>query len=116
MKDLSEELDELLYVPCDPDGQLLDAAEGSLEGLTVSERWLQSDLALHVHLRVRSRCGESQAQDLCLVFVKKGVEGLFVLQEMRGGVPSDGVPDRLYRREKHLAVKGTVLVNVGKQG
>src|SRR5687767_445384 len=107
-----EVLNELLYEPCDPDGQLLDAAKGSLEALTVSERWLQSDLALHVHLRVRSLCGEPQAQDLCLAFVKEGIEGRSVLQEMRGGVPCDGIPHRLYRREKLLAVNGSVLVNI----
>jgi hypothetical protein len=110
-----EELNELLYEPCDPDGQLLDATEGGLESLTVSERWLKSDLAFHVHLRVRSCCGEPQAHDLCLAFVKEGVEGYSVLQEMRGGVPSDGVSDRLYRRINELPVKGAVLVNVGKQ-
>lgn len=47
-----EEPDELLCELPDPVGQLVDAAYGDLEGFTISERWLNTDLALHVHLRV----------------------------------------------------------------
>ena len=79
--------------------------------LQCAERWLQYDLILHVHLRTRSRFGESQAQDLCLVFVKERVGGFSALQEMCGGVPPDGITHRPYRRINHLSVKGTVLVN-----
>lgn len=109
-----EEPDELLCELPDPDGQLVDAAYGDLEGFTISERWLNTDLALHVHLRVRSRLRELQPQDLCLVFVREFGVRPHVLHELGGGIPADSTPKRFSAVQGYRGMKGTVLVNVGE--
>lgn len=71
----SKATDKFLYILCDPDGHLLDSTKGILKRLAVSKRWLKGNLGLHMHLWVRSRCGESQAQDLCLTFSRDRTGG-----------------------------------------
>lgn len=91
-----------------------DESERSLDGHMSAgpERWDNRQLSLHVHLRVRPRFGESQSDNLCLTFVRKGAATDLKIQELGGRVPSDGIPDSLFDRKEHLDREGSVLVDV----
>lgn len=78
----------------------------------IAERWLNRKAVLHAHLRVRPRVGESQAQDLCLVFQRKGHIGDPVLQEFPGGVPSDEIRNVLLCGKEHVDDEGAVFIHV----
>jgi hypothetical protein len=58
-------LDKIANVGMEP----RDVVHGDLN-TSIAKRWLNGEVALHAHLRVRPRLGESHPQDLCHAFIR----------------------------------------------
>jgi hypothetical protein len=106
-----EELLEFADDPADIDVGGFDGSE-SYQGGSIAERWINGKGSLHVHLRVRPRIGEAQADNLCLAFVRKHRGTDVVFQEFSGGIPSIDRRNMFLGGEVLVPEKGTVLVDV----
>ena len=88
----------------------IECGSGNLDSF-IAERWLNAEIALHAHLRVRPRVREAQSQDLCLAFQRQSLVSDPVLHKFCGGVPFDEIPDFMLSGEEHLYEQGTVLIH-----
>src|SRR5438445_11503142 len=78
----------------------------------IADGWCKGDLALHVHLRVRTSGIETQSDNLCLALYSEHSlcgKPADLFEQRSGRVPADGLKHRLTRREAQTHVEGMVL-------
>jgi hypothetical protein len=82
----------------------------------IAKRWLNQEICLHAHLGLRSLVGESEAEELCLVFVRQldVRPPKTLLQEDGIPVPCDKVGDSLITDIQPTQIDGAVFVDIGE--